>query len=79
MTQLSDNQMVVLKDFVRHKDLLYQALELFMAEEVEKARKACTAAMATVPRDPETASDFASKAEALERFLPKLEVFAKSL
>jgi hypothetical protein len=57
-----------LANFLAAPGPVKSGLEKFIAEWSRQLKANCAAAMATLPRDPECASDYAAKAQALDEF-----------
>lgn len=79
MNELSDNEKTAIQQLVGEKGILWNALMKFLANKTAMYQAACSTDMASVPRNHERASDYASKAEVLRYLLPEIESFARSL
>jgi len=64
----SQHEQAALLSFLASPGPLKSALEKFLIDWAEREQAQCAAAMATVPRNPELASDHAAKAQALQEF-----------
>lgn len=62
----------VLEEFRAGDSLLKAVLEKFCEIKATECRRACVQAMAHVPREPEVAADYATKAQTYETFLEDL-------
>ncbi|HEY4901375.1 MAG TPA: hypothetical protein VIH91_11210 [Terriglobales bacterium] len=67
-TDLNRQVLEELKDSTHLKGVL----EKFCEMKADECRRACVKAMAHVPRDPESAADYAAKAHACEAFVEEL-------
>lgn len=72
MSEFSDLERYALQEFKADQGYLKIALQKFCELKADEYRRACTQAMAHVPRDPETAADYAAKAQAFETFMQEL-------
>lgn len=68
MTDWSQMEHGALSNFVAAPGALKTALEKFISAWALEHKALCTACMASVPRDPERAADYAAKAQVLEEF-----------
>jgi hypothetical protein len=66
-----------LHEFLEVETPLMRALKKFCREQVERYQHDCSGYMASVPRDPERASDAAAHAEAYATMLAELQHFNK--
>ena len=71
MMDFSDLERQVLED-LKDSTHLKSVLEKFCELKADECRRACTQRMAHVPRDPESAADYAAKAQAYETFMQEL-------
>jgi hypothetical protein len=71
MMDFTDLERQVLED-LKNSTHLKAVLEKFCELKAEECRRACTQRMAHVPRDPESAADYAAKAQAFEAFMQEL-------
>jgi hypothetical protein len=71
MMDFSDLERQVLED-LRDSTHLKAVLDKFCDMKADECRRACTQRMAHVPRDPESAADYAAKAQAYETFMQEL-------
>ena len=72
MGGFSDLDRHVLQEFKESFGHLRAVLEKFCELKADECRHACAQAMAHVPRDPESAADYAAKAQAYETFMREL-------
>jgi len=67
----------VLHNFISQNDYLQIGIRKFLDAQAQENEYLCTQAMATVPRDPERASDYAAKADAYRTLWKFLEAEVK--
>lgn len=64
----SEHEQGALVNFLAAPSPLKDALEKFTADLSRQQKALCTTCMASVPRDPERAADYAAKAQMLDEF-----------
>ena len=71
--QWTEIQRTAVMNFLNESSPVRGGLDVFVREQANHWRSMCAANMATVPRNPEAAADYAAKAQAFDEFWRLLE------